>query len=160
VHEQVQNLARDPFVVVPDNQFHEMIVQCNASLSVEHTGTWRFTDDVPRDDIILCVRNDAIHRAFRGLLQAAVISSYWNVCHKLGINERLVDANDLCLGIVQGGAKDQPPAGSIQGRLSFNERGRSLNHETRFSCSRASRVRATVLNEGTFTGFTCHTCSQ
>jgi hypothetical protein len=40
----------------------------------QHTGTWRFTDDVRRDDIILCVPNDAIHRACRDL-EAAVIPS-------------------------------------------------------------------------------------
>src|SRR5215472_14665674 len=32
-----------------------------------------------------------------------------HVCHILGINERVVDANDFRLGMGQGGTKNQPP---------------------------------------------------
>jgi hypothetical protein len=73
-----------------------------------------------------------------------------HVCHVLGINERVIDANNLGLGIVQSGTKDQPPDPTesinpnrrrhdfllfstvpIQGRLPLNER-RQLNRDTRF----------------------------
>ena len=56
-----------PFVVVPGDQLHKIIVQCDARLGVKDTRAG-FPDKVTRDDLLLRVENDALEIAIRGVL--------------------------------------------------------------------------------------------
>jgi hypothetical protein len=51
-------------------------------------------------------------------------------------------------------------SGPVQGRPWFDARGLLLNHDACFCCSRVFCILVTVPDEGTFTGFIRHTCSQ
>ena len=68
------------------------------------------------------VRDDAIHRAFRGLLQAAVISSYWNVCHKLGIDDGSLMPTIFAQGLFKAALKtNRDPTEAINSNLAHSD---------------------------------------
>jgi len=56
-----------PLVVVPRDELDEVVVERDAGLGVED-GRVRVGDEVGRDDVLVRVREDALHRAVGGLL--------------------------------------------------------------------------------------------
>ena len=62
---QIQNFVGVAgFVVVPGNQFHEVVVQCDTRFSIEH-GSANFAVEVGRNNVVFGVTQNAFHSAFR-----------------------------------------------------------------------------------------------
>ncbi len=57
------------FVVVPGNQFHEVVVQCDTCFSIEH-GSAYFAVEVGGNHVIFGVTQNAFHFAFSGFLDS------------------------------------------------------------------------------------------
>ena len=65
-----QSVGVSPLIIIPGNQFHEVVIEGNACLHVED-GASVVMDEVRADDLISSPSQDSLQGSFSGLLDSS-----------------------------------------------------------------------------------------